>query len=147
MGEEWWLIPAIGPVMLLNSITDLKKREISLKISVLWGLVGIAIRIGREYYGNGFHLIDWVGMLVGLFVIAVAILSNGQIGIGDGIIMVALSFYLELEALLTAILVAGIGVALCALILFLIFHKGRRYQIPFVPFLTLGVLVSFGGIA
>lgn len=67
----------------------------------------------------------------------------GEIGMGDGVLLAALGTVLDVEEFLTMLLLGLLGSSIWALVLLAVFRKGRKTEIPFVPFLLLGYL---GGI-
>ena len=69
-----------------------------------------------------------------------AVLSRGGIGMGDGWMILALGVLVDYELVFHSCVFAMILAAVFAGILLVVFHKNRKYTIPFIPFLTAGYL-------
>ena len=125
--------------LVLNSLRDWKKKEISLFLTGVYGAGGVLFSIcsGRE-------IKDWmVPIGISLIFLAVSILTGGEIGMGDGLAFLALAAMLTTGVFVKTVCIglflaagyAGILLALC--------KKGRKTEIPLLPFLLAGYL---GGI-
>lgn len=122
----------------LNCWGDLKKREIYLRPTILYGLLGLIIQL---YELKARHLGLLTGLIPGLFLLMTGMSSNGKVGYGDGILVLALGiwigFFRCLMTLTSGLLLAAIWSAFSLVI--------KRFkkddQIPFVPFLFFGYLV------
>ena len=110
---------------------DWKKKEISLLLTGTYGIIGLAFSIYAER-----PLEDWLLPFgVSLMILAVSVLTGGEIGMGDGWIFLALGTMLHTEMyvrMLIAAVYAGVLLAIC--------KKGRKTEIPLVPFLLFGYL-------
>jgi len=134
-----WMKVLLGLFLMLLSVLDLKEKRISgfflVCGSVLTGiLLWFQIRQGS---------IGWIeiflGMLPGLFLLAVAWLSKGA-GYADGIVLIWLGC---LYGYKNGLLFLGSSLFLLALlsIVLLMFRKVKRNsQIPYIPFLTASFL-------
>jgi leader peptidase (prepilin peptidase)/N-methyltransferase len=82
---------------------------------------------------------NWVdrmeGAAIGLVLILLALVSGQVLGVGDGVVFVItgifMGFWGNVELFLVSLWLAGI----LALFLLIVKKKGRKYQIPFVPFI------------
>lgn len=119
-----------------NAWMDLKKRKISLAAAGLFA--GIGMFLSWRQGGLGWQYLASAG--VGLLFLAVSLMTRGELGMGDGFLILALGTVLSLEELLTVVMLAMAGSAVCAGVLLLGFHRSRKTQIPFVPFLLLGYM-------
>lgn len=120
--------------LLFSSFLDIRKREISLWITAVYGLAGItySIRTGR-------NVIDFlIPLSVGMFILACSILTRGQIGMGDGWLLLALGCMLRMESYIQMACIGMLLAAVCSGVLMLVFRKNRKTEIPLVPFLLLG---------
>lgn len=119
-----------------SSWKDWKQKEISLLLTVLYGAAGIGCSI---YAGR--NATDWMVPLgVSLTILAFSILTKGEIGLGDGWIFLALGTMLTMDIFVRTICFGMLGAALYAGILLVFFRKGRKTEIPLVPFLLVGYI-------
>lgn len=84
-----------------------------------------------------------VGFLIGGgFFYLVAVLSRGGMGGGDIKMMAMVGAFLGWKAVLLTTLLGSLSGSIVGLFLMAVKGKGRKYKIPFGPFLALGTLVS-----
>ena len=125
--------------LLFSSFLDIRKREISIPVTLLFGLAGVvySVRTGRT-------MTDYLIPLgIGILILGGSVLTRGQVGMGDGWMLLALGCMLRMECYIQ---MACIGMLLAAAysgVLMLVFRKNRKTEIPLVPFLLLGYV---GGI-
>ena len=112
-------------LLVINTWTDIRKKEICLPVLFIFLAGGILWRIRQ-------------GLLI-----LIALISGGMVGFGDGLLILTMGSVLEAGEL------AGIlcgALLLCGIysgIEYLMLKKSRSEEIPFVPFLLIGYL---GGI-
>ena len=120
--------------LLFSSFLDIRKREISIPVTLLFGLAGVvySVRTGRT-------MTDYLIPLgIGFLILGGSVLTRGQVGMGDGWMLLALGCMLRMECYIQ---MACIGMLLAAAysgVLMLVFRKNRKTEIPLVPFLLLG---------
>ena len=120
--------------LLVSSFLDIRKREISIPVTLMFGLAGVAysIKTGRT-------MTDYLIPLgIGILILGGSVLTRGQVGMGDGWMLLALGCMLRMECYIQ---MACIGMLLAAAysgVLMLVFRKNRKTEIPLVPFLLLG---------
>ena len=120
--------------LLFSSFLDIRKREISIPVTLLFGLAGVvySVRTGRT-------MTDYLIPLgIGILILGGSVLTRGQVGMGDGWMLLALGCMLRMECYIQ---MACIGLLLAAAysgVLMLVFRKNRKTEIPLVPFLLLG---------
>jgi leader peptidase (prepilin peptidase)/N-methyltransferase len=73
---------------------------------------------------------------------AVALVSRGGMGGGDIKLIAMIGAFLGWEKMLLTIMVGAFAGSLVGIGLMIFFKKGRKYAVPFGPFLALGALVS-----
>ena len=103
---------------------DWKKKEISLLLTGTYGIIGLAFSIYAER-----PLEDWLLPFgVSLMILAVSVLTGGEIG------MLHTEMYVRMACIgmLIAAVYAGVLLVIC--------KKGRKTEIPLVPFLLFGYL-------
>ena len=101
---------------------DWKKKEISLLLTGTYGIIGLAFSIYAER------------------LLAVSVLTGGEIGMGDGWIFLALGTMLHTEMYVRMACIGMLIAAVYAGVLLAICKKGRKTEIPLVPFLLFGYL-------
>ena len=117
-----------------NSWTDIRKREISLWITLVFGAVGFILL----FTGNGPAEGLAVRLALALGVLALSISTAGEAGMGDGILLLCLAGVTEVEEMVRMVLIGLVLCALWGLFLMVVRKKGRSYELPFVPFRFLG---------
>ena len=121
-------------LLVINTWTDIRKKEICLPVLFIFLAGGILWRIRQA---------GIISMGIGVFIILIALISGGMVGFGDGLLILTMGSVLEVGEL------AGIlcgALLLCGIysgIEYLMLKKSRSEEIPFVPFLLIGYL---GGI-
>lgn len=117
------------------SVEDIRKKEIGGLPLVLTGIVGIVLAAVEGIPGDWHVLLRFAPGIVCLFL---GWATGEGIGYGDGLTILCLGCFLDLEQLLgvcfTALVLAGVF----ALVLLFGFHRGRKTRMPFVPFLLAG---------
>ena len=117
---------------------DLKRKELSLWILGFAGIAGIVVQL---LWYRHHSLYDFGGMAVGIVMLLVALLTEQQIGVGDGLMLIVVGIYMGLWVTLAIFLFGLLAGAVAGLALLLFFHKGKHYEMPFVPFLLIGFVI------
>ena len=120
--------------LLFSSFLDIRKREISIPVTLLFGLAGVAysIKTGRT-------MTDYLIPLgIGILILGGSVLTRGQVGMGDGWMLLALGCMLRMECYIQMACIGMLLAAACSGVLLLVFRKSRKTEIPLVPFLLLG---------
>lgn len=117
-------------MLVVCSVEDIRKKEMHLLILLAFGVLGIGLHIAFRSKSI-YELLG--GMLIGLVLLLLSIVSEGKIGKGDGVLMVVtgtyLGFWNNLLLLWCATCMTGIfGLA--------VYFKNRRtdVELPFAPF-------------
>lgn len=125
-------------LLIILTISDVKKREISLAVISLFAIIGV-IMIGIDSDRDIWGII--IGILVGIMLIFFSYISREGIGYGDGLVFIVTGLYLggyrNIELLLTSVFLAS----LYGIIIFII-CKNYRKRIPFIPFIMLSFIVT-----
>lgn len=140
MENVLWISMSI--LLLIAAVEDIREKKIHRWLLVLQILVGIA---GGIYACMGNESNLWQlsgGLAIGLCMIGFSVISHGQIGIADGIVIAGLGMLCGARACLMIVSVASVGMALLSIVL-LVFRKGNRHTcLPFVPALLVGFLIT-----
>lgn len=122
----------------IGTVTDIKYKRIPLRLPAVFGVVAVVLRILSPE-------IVWAELLCGvaggLVLIAVSIITGGQIGAGDGILFAVLGILLGSSN----ISVLMIALALCSVIagvLFVTKHMKRKDRLPFIPFVLCAYVIQ-----
>lgn len=125
-------------LLLLEAASDMKKREIHLSATL--ALCGIGI--GRVIYQKEGAIDLLAALLPGLLLIFLGMISKGELGMGDGIVLLGLGFWVSAEQILK---ILQISLGLCgvyAVICLTLLKKKRKYEIPFLVFLLSGYFLE-----
>ena len=140
------LIPetAILAFLLLQGISDLRRKQILVLPSFLFGAAGIIrILLTSPAAGRASALLGAaLALLPGALFLIMSRLTRGGIGSGDGLCLLCLAPYLPLSKLCLLLLWALFLSAVFAGLLMLK-KKGRNYAYPFIPFLFLAECIRF----
>ena len=134
MKTEVWITLA---VLSVNSIQDLRKREILLFPTAAAGAAGIYWQMLEVHRQVPILFCD---MLPGLLLICLSRATRGKLGAGDGLLVWTVGIWLGFFEIL-GILVWGFLLAGGAAILIVILKSGKR-EIPFIPFLLAAFLAE-----
>lgn len=123
----------------MNSWLDIRRREISLFLTVVYAGCGIICSIlqGRKIQ----DVLIPAG--IGILFLAAGLISRGAIGAGDCWILLALGALLDTETYIRMLCIGFFLAAFWSGILLVIRRKSRKTEIPLVPFLLAGYI---GGI-
>lgn len=129
-----------GVCLLIQSVWDVRTKEIPLWISLGLGGSSFLYSICCQRDWSSF----FYALLPGVLCLFLGLCTRQAVGYGDGILLCALAMLYTLEELIELILVAVFFAGIIGLILLIIFHKNKRYEIPFVPFLFLAWMIIQG---
>ncbi len=118
---------------------DAKYQKIPLYFSVGFFIPAIAIRIITKTLTIS-SIIPCI--LPGIITLLLAILFSKHIGIGDGIILLTLGFFLDYNLLASSILLSLFICFIFSLFMLVIKKLPREATIPFIPFLSIGSCLS-----
>lgn len=123
----------------MNSWLDIRRREISLLLTVVYAGCGIIYSIlqGRKIQ----DVLIPAG--IGILFLAAGLINRGAIGAGDCWILLALGALLDTETYIRMLCIGFFLAAFWSGILLVIRRKSRKTEIPLVPFLLAGYI---GGI-
>lgn len=123
----------------MNSWLDIRRREISLLLTVVYAGCGIIYSIlqGRKIQDA------LIPAGIGILFLAAGLISRGAIGAGDCWILLALGALLDTETYIRMLCIGFFLAAFWSGILLVIRRKSRKTEIPLMPFLLAGYI---GGI-
>lgn len=120
----------------MNSWLDIRRREISLLLTMVYAGCGIIYSIlqGRKIQ----DVLIPAG--IGILFLAAGLISRGAIGAGDCWILLALGALLDTETYIRMLCIGFFLAAFWSGILLVIRRKSRKTEIPLVPFLLAGYI-------
>lgn len=123
--------------LIICTATDIKTKKISLKICLIFLLLGFLINI--------FLLKTTVSILLynlipGICLLFFSILTKGSIGCGDALILIIMSFYMRFPSILIILFLSLLSASAFSIIL-IIKKYSRKYSLPFAPFITFGYTI------
>jgi leader peptidase (prepilin peptidase)/N-methyltransferase len=136
--EIWqWLL--LLSVLLPMAVKDIKYKKINGYICLVMIMVSFLIRVKIKQDANFTILLD---LIPGVLMYVLSKLSPKSIGEGDALVLIfigsVVGYMKEMEFLIISVFLAG----LIALILFVLKKVDRDTKLPFVPFLSVGVLAG-----
>lgn len=117
---------------------DLKNKEIPVWVCGIASIVGIGFCIMERRGVDSIVL----SMIPGGVSLCFSKLTKEVIGYGDGIVFLAMAFYVSLSKLLSYLMIAFLLAGVVALVLLAVFHKRGKERIPFIPFLFVAFLME-----
>lgn len=124
------------------SITDLRTREVSVRLGLIFLAGGSVLQI----LDRGMPWNIWVGgILTGIFLMGISKITGEALGYGDSMAVMVIGglvgFWKTVGILLTALTAS----AVISAILLILGRAGRKDTVPFLPFLlAAGILSAFG---
>lgn len=82
------------------------------------------------------------GMLPGVVLIVVSIVTRGEIGLGDGYLVCVLGSLVGLKDIVNILTWAILLLAVTGIFLVVVKHWGRKSTLPFVPFLLVAYIMQ-----
>lgn len=132
----WLLI--FGSVFLILSVYDVRSKRIPAPGFITVAVLSVLCLILNNEGDLRFTDIIF-SCMPGLVLVVLSILSDGKIGVGDGLLIACLGPGLGLERIAYVLMGALLAVSVFGGIL-LISRRGRKNtEIPFVPFITVGL--------
>ena len=135
-----------GLLLFLAGIEDVRKKELRIIYIVAIGIVacvGCLFRQNHSWYGA------LGGALIGLCMLGISLLSEEQIGRGDGLVIAALGLFFGVRNTLGMVCFASIFMLPVALLTIIIKKGKTKIRLPFLPALFLGYVMTLllGGLS
>lgn len=129
-----------GLLLFLAGIEDVRKQEIRMIYIAAMGIVaccGCLFRQNHNWYGA------LGGLLIGLCMLGISMISEEQMGKGDGLVTAALGILCGVRNTLGIVCFASLFMLPVAFVVIL-FKKGKKkIRLPFLPALFLGYIMTF----
>lgn len=140
--QQMWSRIAVMGMLALCSAEDIRKKKVCLNPILAFGILGVVFHMLWQLQSIGNLLL---GMMVGVSMLFLSVLSAGKVGAGDGLVLLVTGIYLGLEQNLVLLLY---GVFLCgiwAIFLVVFQKKNKKDTIPFIPFLLAAYICILAG--
>ena len=138
-----WRLIILGVYLLAMGFMDLKIKKISWRATLIC-VLGFVITYFMEGKLPDFTVFS--GVAVGIMILGISQITDGAIGIGDGIVFMitglVFNFFENLSLLCVSLLLGGI----VAIILLCAKKVKKRDKMPFLPFvfLAFGCVIFYG---
>ena len=127
-----------GGFLLLLTGYDIRYKTIPVIPVIVMGGMLLTYRV---WNGTGWmELLG--GCLPGGIFLLISLLTREKIGSGDGLVLLALGCGFAIEEVVGIVGMALFFAAIVAIVLLVVKKASRKTEIPFVPFLFLGFLVT-----
>lgn len=142
MLEMWEVMKIVCLIVYLTllSVLDLKYKKVPISISIIATITGAILVVVSKT-----SLMETVIALApGVIVLLFAIITKQAIGYGDGLAILVMGFFVTCQGILISIFVAITISGIVALVMLLVFHKGKNTELAFIPFLLIGFIIERG---
>lgn len=123
---------------------DWKQKEIPLWTIMVGSVLGILFFCLGKEETFAQETLFW-RFLPGICFLCIAVVSEGKIGLGDGLLVSMSGFYLTLFQLLQWILVGSVCCGIYGSVLILMRKRERRAEFAYAPFLWISALTFTAG--
>lgn len=120
------------------AIYDIRKREIQLECSAVVAVLLAMKQVCLVFRGEASAGAAFLGILIGALLIGISIFTKGEIGIGDGILFVISGLLFGIYENGVLLFLSLFFTAIASGILVLSRRVGRKYTLPFAPFVFAG---------
>ena len=135
----WEVKISLAVLLVICSYGDIKRRQISLFPMLIAS--AFIVFFSLISYTQGMGWIDRVyGAGIGTLLIVISLVTNGQIGMGDGFLFIIIGFGIGFWNSFSVLIYSLIFVCIGACYLLGIKKKQKKTEVPFVPFIGLGYI-------
>ena len=120
--------------LIICSYTDIKERSINVGMIILFAILGILC-------SNAKIISIFIGIIPGILLFLVNRLTNGQIGIGDVLVLIVVGIILGFEKTVIILMLSTLMAGIYGIIKMLIFKVNRKETMAFAPFVLLAYIV------
>lgn len=140
-------------VMGIGTVMDMRRKRISRWLPGIYFCAVLLVR-GTELMMNGFWEAEGLlaetvqdigtGMIPGILCLLLSFLTGQAIGYGDSLIVLICGMGLGVLQCIQILMISFAGAGLFGVVLLLTGRADRKKELPFIPFLLLGVLGCIG---
>ena len=125
-------------VLVIEAVKDFRKKEVNIPVlGILVVAAMVMIFLGKEISVSN----AIIGLAEGLLLILVSVMTKGQIGMGDGILLAACGLMLGGKDNMVMFFFACLSSAIVSVLIMIIKKADKKTTIPFVPFMIPGFLI------
>ena len=125
-------------VLVIEALMDFRKKEVNIPVL---GILVVAAMV-MFFLGKDISVSNAIiGLAEGLLLILVSVMTKGQIGIGDGILLAACGLMLGGKDNMVMFFFACLSSAIVSVLIMIIKKADKKTTIPFVPFMIPGFLI------
>ena len=125
-------------VLVIEAVKDFRKKEVNIPVlGILVVAAMVMIFLGKDISVSN----AIIGLAEGLLLILVSVMTKGQIGMGDGILLAACGLMLGGKDNLVMFFFACLSSAIVSVLIMIIKKADKKTTIPFVPFMIPGFLI------
>ncbi|SFG06034.1 leader peptidase (prepilin peptidase) / N-methyltransferase [Lachnospiraceae bacterium C7] len=144
-----WITSSV--YLALMAYSDVKTKEIPVKISIGFGIAGIALTLfssmifsygSVSYFFKSFSSYIIFALIPGAIVFAVAYFTGQAVGYGDAIVITVLGILMGGKGVFSLVLYAIFIAGFMALVEIFILKKDKKFEMPFVPFLFVAYVMA-----
>ena len=130
-----------GVLLLLLSSMDLKIKKVN-----IWIVAGLGtVCVAGMFFNQNMRLFDVIGgLLTGLCAIGFSLISNEQLGMGDGIVIAFIGLLLGFRNVLVIVCMASFVMAAISIIVLALKKGNKHTRLPFIPALFVSYCVCMG---
>ena len=127
----------IGAILLTLALIDFEKKEVPILLILVLAVACVSFRL---ILGTSLSSISY-GISIGGCLIAIAIITKEKIGLGDGLVVTSLGFFLGASKTIWMLFWASLIMTLVSVILLLMKKRKLGSTLPFMPAIFLGFLL------
>lgn len=116
-------------------VFDIKRKKIPVYMLIILAAAGIISNFTVGEFDIEKRII---AMLPGMILLIVSMITKQQIGYGDGMIILIMGLYIDIDDILSIVLSSFLLSSIAAIILMTVFKKKKNFEMAFSTFLLIG---------
>ena len=116
-------------------VFDIKRKKIPVYMLIVLAAAGIISNFTVGEFDIEKRII---AILPGMILLIVSMITKQQIGYGDGMIILIMGLYIDIDDILSIVLSSFLLSSIAAIILMTVFKKKKNFEMAFSPFLLIG---------
>lgn len=120
----------IGVILFIAAIIDIKSKKVNIGLVIVLGLFCVFSVILNKNV-NIWEISG--GIAIGLSMIGLSLITNNQIGKGDGMVIAMLGIALGFRDCLMVMSLASVIMAFLSIVLLIVKKANKKTRLPFIP--------------